>query len=401
MQAAGTPLICQFASVSNGVAPDREGIAPLQELVEAIKRTQRVVLLLAASDVTLLRVKVPPMSATRLKAALPNLVEDQLMSDPAESVIVAGATDDGLRTVAVIHRGWLELLNKTLRALGARSVSAVPSQLCLPYETGRASAAVTEYGTDDAEVTLRLGAQEGIGLPVFADQPELVPTESIHALGAIVPHTPVTLYVPQPRLPSYEDALAMAPEQNERIALAAGNWTHWIAGVSKASIDLMTGLGTSAGLSVNWRPWRWPLALAGLLLVVNAAGLNIDWLRMKREADAQNNTMLQTYKSAFPKETVIIDPLAQMRQKVATTQRAAGQIAPDDFIALSAAFAEAWSGAGQEPQGIASLEYHDRALLVKFKPGTTPPEQLHNALAARDLSFSEVGSGVWRIRSGK
>lgn len=402
MQAAGTSLYCQFASVSNGATLEREGVAALPELSELIKRAQRVVLLVAASDVTLLRVKVPPMSPARLRAALPNLVEDQLMSDPDESVVVAGPVADDLRTVGVVHRGWLELLSKTLLALGARSIAAVPAQLCLPYQEESVSAAINEYGAEDIEVTVRLGAQEGIGLPVFADQPESAQVEAIQALCAIVPQAQITLYVPQQRLAGYLDALALVPAQEERIKLSADNWSRWITGANKASIDLMAGLGMAAGPSLNWRPWRWPLALAALLLMVNAAGLNIDWLRMKREADAQNNAMMQTYKSAYPKETVIIDPLAQMRQKAAAAQRASGQIAPDDFIALSAAFAEAWSDAGQGPQGIAGLEYHDRSLSVKLKPGANPPlEQLRTALAARNLSVSEAGDGIWRIRSGK
>ena len=47
----------------------RQGFAALQELSGTIGTAQRVVLLLAASDVTLLRVKIPPLSAARLKAA--------------------------------------------------------------------------------------------------------------------------------------------------------------------------------------------------------------------------------------------------------------------------------------------------------------------------------------------
>jgi general secretion pathway protein L len=400
VQTTGTPVYCQFASVSTGTAIEREGVAALADLSELASRAQRVVLLIAASDVTLLRVKVPPMSASRLKAALPNLVEDHLMSDPAECVVVAGETVDALRTVAVVHRGWLEILSKTLFTLGARSVAAVPAQLCLPYQEGGVSAAITEYGAQDVEVTVRLAAQDGIGLPIFADQPELAPFEAIQALSAIVPQAPVSLYLPQARVGSYQDALAAVPGQEGRIQLFPDNWSRWIAGANKTSIDLMTGLGMSAGPSLNWRPWRWPLALAASLLVVNAAALNIDWLRMKREADAQHNAMLQTYKSAFPKETVIIDPIAQMRQKVAAAQRASGRVAPDDFVALAAAFSEAWAAAGQEAKGIAGLEYRDHSLSVKLKSGITmPQEQLKATLAARNLSLAEASTGVWQIRS--
>ncbi|RJG04909.1 general secretion pathway protein GspL [Noviherbaspirillum cavernae] len=403
MQNEGAPLTCRFASVSNSGALERDGVAALSELAEPVRRAQRVVLLLAASDVTLLRVKVPPMSAARLKMALPNLIEDQLMSDPAESVVVAGDMADGLRTVAVVSRGWLELLNKTLIALGARSLAAVPAQLCLPHEDGRVTAAISEYGGADVEVAVRLSAQEGIGLPVYAELPESAPVEAIQALSAIVPQAPVALAVPQPRVASYQDALRLTPALEERITLSADSWTRWIAGAGRASIDLMQGLGAAAGPAINWRPWRWSLALAAALLAVNAFGLNIDWLRMKREADGLKANMIQTYKAAYPKDPVIIDPLTQMQRKVAEAQRDSGQIAPDDFIALAAGFGEAWAASGQGPKAIAGLEYHDRSLSVKLKPDASVPlDQIKTALATHNLTLSQPGgAGVWQIRSGK
>ncbi len=397
----GMPLYCQYASVSNSGAVEREGVAALSELAELVGRAQRVMLLLAASDVTLLRVKVPPLSSARLKAALPNLVEDQLMSDPAECVVVAGDAHEGLRTVAVVQRSWLELLNKTLIALGARSIAALPSQLCLPHQANEVSAAVVEHGTD-IDIAVRLAEQNGIGLAIVADQPESAAFEAMQALSAVVPHAPITLYVPQARVRDYQESLHIAPPLQERITLHADNWQRWISGAGKASLDLMSGLGMAAGPKFDWRPWRWPLTLATAMLVVNIIGLNVDWLRLKREAEALRSSMVQTYKSAYPKETVIVDPLAQLRQKMTTAQRESGQIAADDFLALSAAVGEALSATGQAGSVVAGLEYRDRSLTVKLKPGAAASmEQMGSALAARNLSVSQPSTGTWIVRSAK
>jgi len=395
----GLPLYCEFASVSGVGRIEREGLAPLPELAEPVRRAQRVVLLLAAGDVTLLRVKVPPLSAARLRAALPNLVEEQLMSDPADCAMVAGESVDGLRTVAVVHRGWLELLNKTLLALGARSIVAVPGQLCLPWQPDAASAAVTEHGLE-ADVAVRLAQQDGIGLSVAAEQAETVAFEVIQSLAVVVPQAPITLYVPQARERDYQESLHIAPALEQRIALQADSWQRWINGADGAALDLMGGLGASGGRSFDWRPWRWPLVLAVALLAINIIALNVDWLRSRREAEALQAAMVQSYRNAYPKETVIVDPLAQMRQKLAAARRESGQLAPDDFIALAGAFGEAWSAAGKGAP-IASLEYHDRSLLVKPKAGTEPDERLRNALAAHNLGLSQEAAGVWRIRSVK
>lgn len=396
----GMPLYCEFASVAPRGAVEREGVAALSELSDIVKRAQRVVLLLAASDVTLLRVKVPPMSAARLKAALPNLVEDQLMSDPADCVVVAGEVRDDMRTVGVVSRKWLEILHKTVLALGARNIAALPSQLCLPYQPDIISAVATEQGADTA-VAIRLSEQEGIGLSILPDQPESAAFEVMQSISALVPHGAIALYVPSTRLRDYEESLRIAPALNERIALHSDSWQRWIDGADRATLDLMAGLG-AAGPKLDWRPWRWPLALAAALLATHVIGLNVDWLRMKREAEALRNGMVQSYRAAFPKETVIIDPLAQLRQKMATARRESGQLAPDDFLALSAAFGEAWAASGQGAAPVASLEYRDRALTVKLKPGSNASiDKLESALAARNLSVSQAGAGVWQIRSGK
>jgi general secretion pathway protein L len=177
------------------------------------------------------------------------------------------------------------------------------------------------------------------------------------------------------------------------------NWKRWIAGAGNTSIDLMSGLSAASGPQFNWRPWRRPLALAAIVLLVNAIALNVDWMRMKGEAEALRSGMVQSYRSAFPNETVIVDPLAQLRQKMTVAQRDSGQIAPDDFLALAAALGEAWAANGTGAAPIASMEYRDRGLTVKLKPGAAiSAEKLGGALAAHNLSITEPSDGVWQIR---
>jgi general secretion pathway protein L len=400
-----TALACPFAWVSNGDAIEREGVEPLSDMAAMAAKAQRVVLLLAASDVTVLRVQVPPLSPAKLRAALPNLVEDQLISDPAESAVVAGVATDGLRTVAVVNRGWLEILIKTLHTLGARHLMALPAQLCLPYQEGVVSAAVTEQG-GDVDVTLRLAEQDGIGLPMASESPESEAQEVVQTICALVPEAPITLYVPQAAASTYQATVNDMLALDQRVTVYADNWSRWIAGVRQAGIDLMLGVG-AATPTINWRAWRWPVALAVAVLVINIIGLNVDWLRMRREADGLRVAMIQTYRNAYPKDPVVIDPIAQIRQKIAAAKHDAGQTAPDDFTALAANFGEAWDRAMQQSNtkpsaALAGVEYRDRSLFVRLKAGNTMPvEAIKTALAVRNLSMSETGNGVWQIRSTK
>ncbi len=419
-------LACPFALVSAGGAIEREGIEQLSNLAETIAKIQRVALLLDGSNVTVLRVQVPPLSAARLKAALPSLVEEQLLCDPAECVIVPGGLSDGLRTIAVMQRAWLDLLAKTFIALGARHIAALPAQLCLPCQSGEpgsVTAAINKWDSD-IDMTLRLSEQDGLGLligPVLSvtegdevhDQNESAASVAIRTLCAVVPEAPITLYVPQSAVHAYQEAVAL----NKRINVLADNWSHWIAGARVTTLDLMAGLGRGTSPKLDWRPWRWPLALATAVLLINAAVLNIDWWRMKSETNALRTVMNQLYKSAYPKESVIIDPLAQMQQKLAVAQRESGQAAADDFTAITAAFGEAWSSAvvaAGQTSAIAAIEYRDRSLFVRLKPvlshaegtgGEAPTQQMKTALAKRDLALElapeQSGAVVWQIRSAK
>jgi general secretion pathway protein L len=121
--------------------------------------------------------------------------------------------------------------------------------------------------------------------------------------------------------------------------------------------------------------------------------------------------MAQIYKAAFPNETVVVDPLAQARQKVAAGRRNAGQGAPDDFNAMAAAFGEAWAAAaprganGLQPT-LAGLEYKERSLLVRLRPEAQAPfDAVSAALARRNLALSaapeQPGVVIWQVKAGK
>jgi general secretion pathway protein L len=419
-------LSCPFALVSHGGAIEREGTAALADLADVVARSQRVVLLLAASDVTILRLQVPPLSAARLKTALPNLVEDRLISDTSDCVVVAGGTHDGMRTIAVVQRAWLDMLTNALISLGARQLWAVPAQLCLLYpgeQPGSVTAAILDRNDTDGntviDMTLRLAEQEGIGLAITpstnqggeAEKNRSAVQEVIQTLCAVIPQAPVTLYVPQSWVRAYQEIINESVELGARISVSADNWSCWIAGADAVTLDLMPGLGRGASRKIDWQPWRWPLALAAAVLLVNATALNISWWKMKSESRTLRAAMIQIYKSAYPKESVILDPIAQMQQKIATAKHNSGQYAPDDFTAITAAFGQAWAAVAGKSGAIAAIEYHDRSLSVRLKASGNPPtQQMREALAKRNLTLTPAAPGsvsgqpgavVWQIRSTK
>jgi general secretion pathway protein L len=396
-------LACPFALTDAGAVVG-EGCAPLADLAVAIAKAQRVVLLVAASDVTLLQAQLPPLSAARLKAALPNLLEDQLMSDPAELVFVPGPLVEGVRTVAVMHRGWLEILSHTLFAFGARNLSAVPAQFSLPFDAGHVSAAAISHD-GDVDLVLRLSAHGGIGLPIFPDDASHEAAEVVQTLCAIVPTAAITLFVAQAKVNDFQHAANSTLALDQRITVYAENWPRVIAATAQCRLNLLSALGGASGPAFDWRPWRWPIALVALVLLVNVIGLNLDWWRQKREAGNLRDLMTQTFKSAYPREAVVLDPVLQMRQKITAAQRESGQPAADDFIVLAANFGAAWEVAGGgKPAAtvLAGMDYRERSLFLRVKPDAALPlDALKPALAERQLSLAPAGNNIWQIRSVK
>jgi len=370
----------------------REGYATLTDLAALIRSADQVVVMMAAADVNVLNMVVPPLSAAKLRAALPNLIEEKLLCDVADCVVTSAPNVEGSRSVAVVQRAWLALVVKVLRELGAQHISVSPEQLCLVQQEGRVSAAVSAYEHGSA-LAMRLSVHEGLG--IVQDTPE----DILHALRSLVSASAISLYVPSVSLLQYQTLLAQDP----RIKVSADNSSRWH--VPATALDLTAGMGAQHQAKLNWQPWRWSLALAAALLLVNTLALNIDWLRMNREAATLRASMKQIYLTVYPKESVILDPLLQMRQKIAAAQHDAGVAAPDDFISLAAEFGQVWTdvmAASKTNAAIAGIEYRERSLWIHLK-SAIPSAAMRSALAERKLTLDIASDSelTWQIGSAK
>jgi len=99
------------------------------------------------------------------------------------------------------------------------------------------------------------------------------------------------------------------------------DWNSRIAGQKANSLEFMSSVSNKNQAGFNWTGWRWPIRLFAVLIVLNLIGLTIQAMNMKREARVLNDSLIQTYRDKFPKETVIRDPLAQMKQKLISRKK--------------------------------------------------------------------------------
>jgi general secretion pathway protein L len=233
----------------------QSGSAPLAELAPMLGRSGRVVLLLAASDVTLLNLPVPPLPPSRLQAALPALVEERIIGEPAACAIAAGPEVDGRRMIAVVDHGWLQSWINALRQYGARRIVAQPMQLCLPLPAGRVSAALLENpGT--LQLALRLSAENGMGLPVAVDDESQLADAVAELLTTFAPGQAAQLTVPALYAAHFNSWAQEHPDSG--IDILDEDWAAWIEGATRLELDLARSVAGGAP-AIEWRRWRWPV----------------------------------------------------------------------------------------------------------------------------------------------
>nr|WP_277625458.1 type II secretion system protein GspL [Burkholderia stabilis] len=442
--------------------PPREPAVPLQEwqwpelpftLVDKAGHVQRAgraalallpranatVLIVAARDVLLLAAAVPPLKGPKLRQALPNIVEDQLIQDPLGCHIALdpAALPDGRRVLAIVDRAWFRTICEAFAAAGHRHLSAVPATRCLPAPRAPAETVSAAPADGDAAVmeavepsahppavaaVLGLAASvepvlvEAGALPAAAGAPRLELAVARGALGE-------GFAAPASRAAGTLAALAGGgavelyelgePGAEPRLASVGRTDGPLLPGAAPLSFDAFARRALTEPFDLcqfefESQPWRFdratvkrlrvPLALVAATLGVAVIGMNLHWWKLSRERDALSAQITETLLSAFPKTTTVLDPPAQMQRQLDQLRLAAGELSPNDFLALSSGLTRSM---GALPlNGIASLDYHDRRLDVGFKPEVKVDPDFSQRLARNGLS-GEVDSntGKWTIRS--
>ncbi|EDT42801.1 General secretion pathway L [Burkholderia ambifaria MEX-5] len=343
--------------------------------------------------------------------------------------------------LAVVDRAWFRTICDAFAAAGHRRLSAVPATRCLPAPREPAQA------PPDAPVDGEAVEAGAIG---NANAPAARPTAVAAVLGlattvepALVEAgaLPVAAGAPRLELAIARGALGegfAAPASRAAgtlAALAGGGDVELyelgepgaeprLASVGRTDGPLLPGaqplpFDTFARRALAERfdlcqfefesqPWRFdratmkrlrvPIALIAATLGVAVIGMNLHWWKLSRERDALSAQITETLLSAFPKTTTVLDPPAQMQRQLDQLRLAAGELSPNDFLALSSGLSRSM---GALPlNGIASLDYHDRRLDVGFKPEVKVDPDFPQRLARNGLA-GEVDSstGKWTIRS--
>jgi general secretion pathway protein L len=361
---------------------------PQSTSLEALSGVKSITVILDARDTLLIYAQVPPLSATKLAQALPNIVEDQVIQDPSQLLIaLTPAKVQGLRQLALADRQWVEAIKTAFERRNIRVDAIVPAQLVVQPKANHALLIATGN-------SLTLCAnQKAMGWPAGKD-----PTSRLAALQHLF--ASMSLHNGLQGVDGADDTVEAAVDSDDwaqtvhlfSTASAVNFDIRRLTRPASSQVDFLrpaAGKLAATTQKADWRRWRWPIWLGVACTIAAIGGLNLRWWQLSRESNRLRQTAEETFRSAFPKAGVLVDARKQSERLVADLRKQAGQASNDDLAVLLRKM-----GNGMEsvaPDSLASVEYSAGRLRVKFQAGvadgSAARDQLRQALSRSGLKL--------------
>ncbi|WP_185181911.1 type II secretion system protein GspL [Mycoavidus sp. B2-EB] len=390
-----------------------------QSSLALLPKARTTILLVAARDVLMLTVALAPLKGTRLRQALPNVIEEHVIRDPQTCHIALDpiATENNQRVLATIDRAWFRFVYEAFIEAGHQALRAVPITRCLaiPEVEAPASLEAKLESVVDKNVTPLLVVMVGYSEPSSVTSPVDVAescvelaliragqgqglTVPMHALNqtlnALAGPGPLTLYrlTDVPGMPS---VTAAPPPFENQPSLS-------FEALARQALSCSFNLCQFEFAEQPWRfrrgalkLWRLPLGLALASLLAMVIGVNLQWLLLVRQQTMLSTQQIEVLLNAFPKTTAVLNPPQQMTRQLDALRTAVGELSPTDFLSLAEGLARALGSIS--PTAIAQMNYRSRVLEVSFKPGVKIDEAFGQRLASQGLD-AHFAQGKWIIK---
>ena len=274
----------------------------------------RVLVLMPGTDCLLTSVRIPGRNRKKLLQAVPYALEEQLSDDVEKLHFAIGAElDDGSRQVAVTDKHRMETLMAALGEAGLDVQCVVPEQLAVPLSESGDSVLI-----DHDMAVVRNG--EYSGYAVDSDN-----------LGIVLSARQQDDSDLQPVLQLYVEQDASIPELGDypgetRIEHYARDPLDILSkGLDMKAINLLQGeFGQMGEWSRIWRPLRATAALLLAGVLISNAVMAVDYYRLNKESDQLKTQIEETFKKTFPETRRLVNPRAQMQQKLDQLQHSQG-----------------------------------------------------------------------------
>ncbi len=380
----------EYVLTSDGTTAQRQG----SSAPGLFPRADSVVAVVPAADVGWHRLSLPKAPASRLRAALAGLLEEQLLDEPAQvHLAVAPQSRPGTDTwVAACDHTWLSQQLAALAKEGVRVDRVVPA--VWPDDPPAGYFASTSPTEDEAQgMQLTWSTRDGVATwPVRG-------AAARRLLPDVLP--PDARFFASPAVAAPAERWLGAPVAVQSVGehLLQASRSLW----NMRQFDLAP---SHRGLSVlieRWRKFRGPawrpvrLGLIGLI-AVQLVGLNL-WAWGQRHAlQAKRAAMVEVLRAAHPQIQAVLDAPVQMRRENEALRAAAGKAGDDDLESLLQAAASAWP-----PNTPVQGFQFDSGTLTLAVPGWAPPqvEQFRSVLTAAGWRVEVAEGRIALSRGGR
>lgn len=326
---ADSPLICTWALTEDG----REPVDGESAFAQLPRGAGRVQLVLPAAAVLISRVHLPKAARRHAGSVLAYAVEETIVGEPDSSQVSwLGRSQnangmDGADVLAVIDKAWLARWLDAFVIAGFGTPEVVCETLLLPWTIGE-----WRLAWDGCEGFVRTGLLEG-GATDRGDRD--VPPLSLRLMldeARARGEAPVSIAL-------YAGAGVSAPDPDAwQRALGtplrlAGPWD-WRTAPPQAGVRLaqpQRRWRISPDILSRLRPAAW---IVGAALAVHATALVTDWSSLAGSQRTLRDSMTAQFRATFPDTVAVVDPVLQMRRKLAEARHGAGEIDRGDFLPM-------------------------------------------------------------------
>lgn len=315
---------CPWALCDDAGAVLQSGAGTLASMPKATS----CVGILDADRVLLLSARTPPGARRQWRTALPFLVEGRTLADPEENhVVLCGTPTGGEVRLAVTDKAWLRRIAEACRTASLPLRQAWSEVQLLPRVASGWTLAWNGRGG-----FLHTGACAGIALDaVDAGMPPLAMQLMLERAAAAPPER-----IEVRLMPMGSGELAAMPQWPDfPVPLVEGEPWDWRRAPLPAVGNLLAGALAPPSRPMEWWPRLRPaLALAALLLAVQATGTNLQWAMLAHEAHSLHQQMNASFRKAFGDEVALVNAPLQMQRDIAQLRHQTGRQDSGDFLPL-------------------------------------------------------------------
>ncbi|HUL64113.1 MAG TPA: type II secretion system protein GspL [Burkholderiaceae bacterium] len=375
--------VVQYVAFNAGAATSQAGETP----IALLPRASTVDVLFDSSDVFVTAIEAPKLSEAKLRQALPNLLEDRLLSESSDLhfAFEPPARASGTTTLAAQPKIAVSVIDRVLltRTLDVFSETGIRVNRAYSeiYSVPAPAAGVLALRVDRGRGIVRSGRHEGFAFDLDGAGLPAPVALAVRQLGV------KRLWVfgrdaAKVEAAGREAGVQIDVTQRDLDLSAADTGVNLLQGPF-AQGGLFGGLSIGGLSKLSMATLRAPLIWAAVAIATFIVGMNAYFFKLETEARDLRAQMETAFRSTFPEATAVVDPVLQTQRQLGGLRARAGIASADDFSVLNAQLAQLLSTA---PLGsVAGLEFREGSLKVKFKPGTADNAGLQNALRAQAI----------------